>query len=194
MFTVTDEARVKHAWEADFILAPPRGAKPGDELPFDSVRAIPAMAGGAEIFPDEGLDYILNTFPRATQTVPTTLYMGLFSSQTAATVPANTAVLATATGVTELTSAGGYARTSIVNTLWGAPTTSGAGRRTTATAAVTWADSTGAYSGTVNGFFIGTAAAAGIAMFYANFSDTTAITVNAAGYSIRVTPFWHYDG
>jgi len=46
----------------------------------------------AEIFPNEGLDYILGVIPKA-GTTPTTLYLGLFTSQTASTVLTQTANL-----------------------------------------------------------------------------------------------------
>lgn len=151
----------------------------------------------AELFPDEGLDYILGVFPRQTQSPPASLNAGFFSSQTASTVPGRTAVLSTATGVTELTSAGGYARANITNGQWQAPATNGSGRRTSIAAnGVVFAESTGAYSATVNGFFISPASTigAGVALFYANFDDTTAITVNAAGFTVRLAPFWQFDG
>jgi hypothetical protein len=142
----------------------------------------------AENFADEGVDYILNTFPRATQAVPTTLYLGLFTSQTATTVPAPTAVLATATGVTEATGSG-YARQSIANTGWAAASGASGTRRTvgpqvtfTATAAL----------GPINGFFIATAATGGVALFYANFDDATAVTLQN-GDSLRVTPTWQLN-
>jgi len=54
----------------------------------------------AEIFPDEGLDLILSVIT-GNAAAPANLYMGLFTSQTASTVPARGAVLATQTGVTE---------------------------------------------------------------------------------------------
>jgi hypothetical protein len=139
----------------------------------------------------------LNVFPRQTQALPATLNAGLFSSQTATTVPARSAVLATQTGVTELTSAGGYGRASITNATWPAPASSGSGMRTTVAAnGVVFGESTAAFSAPVNGFFISPTAAigAGIALFYSNFSDDTAITVNAAGFTIRLAPYIHFDG
>ena len=151
----------------------------------------------AETFSDEGLQRILNIYPRTTTSPDTTLYLGLFTSQTASTAPAQTYTMgASPTGITEETSAGAYARTAVTAASWAAPTTSGAGDRTTTSSAISFAQSSGAYGATVNGFFITTASAAGagdVGIGAANFSDTTAITVNAAGFTIRITPFWHYD-
>ncbi len=172
----------------------------------------------AEIFPNESLAHMLEVFPRANTgafPVPTAYYMGLFSSQTASTVPSADATLTGGTTgtfttgsspVVELTSTGSYARATIgatagaLQTAFPTPVVSGSGMRTTMTApGISFAESTGAYSGAVNGFFIANAASStaqntGKAFFYSNFSDTTAVTVNAAGYTIRVAAYWHLDG
>jgi hypothetical protein len=150
------------------------------------------------------------TFP-----VPTALYMGLFTSQTASTVPSADATLTGAAGspytagtspVVEATSTGGYARATIganaaaLQAAWPTPVVSGSGMRSTmVTPGTSFAESTGAYSGAINGFFVANAASStgqntGKTFFYANFSDTTAVTVNAAGYTIRIAAFWHLDG
>lgn len=172
----------------------------------------------AEIFPNEGLAHLIEVIPRSNTTsfpVPTAMYMGLFSSQTASTVPSADATLtgggtapytSGTSPVVELTSTGSYARATIgataaaLQTAWPAPAVSGTGMRSTMVSpGVSFAESTGAFSGTVNGFFVTNAAAStgtntGKAFFYANFSDTTAITVNAAGYTIRIAAYWHLDG
>lgn len=186
--------------EAPFVLIPPRARvkrRRGDCVPFEGSRLLPPMAGGAETFSDEGLTRILNIYPRATVSPDTTLYLFLFTSQTASTVPAQTFTMgASPTGVTEETSAGAYARAAVASTAWGAPATSGSGDRTTTSSAISFATSSGAYGAVVNGFGLTTASAAGAGdtgIGAANFSDTTAITVNAAGFTIRITPFWHYD-
>lgn len=141
----------------------------------------------AEIFPDEGLNYLLNLLPRGTGSIPGTLYLGLFTSQTASTVPAGSAVLATPTGVTEATGTA-YARQSIASGSWGAIAASSSPvGRSTAAAQVTFpAVGSGAW-GTINGFFIATVLTAGVGIFYANFDDTTAI-VTAVNDIIKVTP------
>jgi hypothetical protein len=103
-------------------------------------------------------------------------------------------VLSTATGVTELDSTGGYARVEIQNTSWPAPADSGTGRRSTVVApGISFAESSGAFQAAANGFFIATASSGGVALYYSNFSDTTAVTVAAAGYTVRIAPYWHYD-
>lgn len=141
----------------------------------------------AEIFPDEGLDYILGVIPKA-GTTPTTLYVGLFTSQTATTVPGSTAVLATATGVTEA-SGSGYARQSIASGSWAAQSAATGGRKTVGPQ-VTFTAS-GAL-GPINGFFIASASSAGIAIFYTNFDDGVAVTLQS-GDSLRVTPTWQIN-
>lgn len=143
----------------------------------------------AEIFPDEGLDYILGVIPKA-GTTPATLYLGLFTSQTASTVPAANMVLATPTGITE---AGytSYARVSIASASWGATgaktSWSQTGRGTTA-AQVSCPAAGAAYATAINGFFIATALTGGICIFASNFDDTTAVATMAIGDVIRVTP------
>lgn len=146
----------------------------------------------AEVFPDEGLDYILGVIPKAGST-PATLYIGFFTSQTASTVPAGTAVLATGTGVTEATGTA-YARQSIASASWGAIAAGGGGRRTTA-GQVTFPTVGAGGWGTLNGFFIATTAGAGtgIAVYYANFDDLTAIP-SAVNDVIKVTPSWTATG
>lgn len=148
----------------------------------------------AEIFADEGLTQLLNHFPRQTVALPATCFAGLFTSQTATTVPARSAVISTSTGVTEATG-GGYARKAIANASWPAPASSGSGMRTTIAAnGVVMDESTAAYTvAVVNGFLVASALTGGIAYFYANFSDDSAITINAAGFTVRLAPFWHYD-
>lgn len=171
-------------------------APEGDRELFDRFlldrAGIPRVAGGAEIFPDEGLDHLLNKVPRATTAIQTAYFLGLFTTQTASTVPARTEALAGAL-VGEPT-AGAYARVSVANTDWAAIATSGAGRRTTS-AQKSFPASTGAW-GTINGFFLANQLAAGagsIALFFANFDDLASVNVNAAGYTIQITPFFHID-
>jgi hypothetical protein len=150
----------------------------------------------AEIFPNEGIDAILAIVPRGGATVANT-YMGLFTSQTSSTVPSADAVLNGGTGTSppvEVSNANAYARQTIAAASWGAPSTSGSGRRTTA-GQVSFAASTGSW-GTVTGFFLASSATigAGVAYYYANFSDGQSVAVNAAGYTLQITPFWHLDG
>jgi hypothetical protein len=143
----------------------------------------------SELFSDEGIDWLLSLAPRGTGTIPSTLYLGFFTSQTASTVPAGTAVLSTSTGVTEATGTA-YVRQAIANTSWAGivASTSPTGRKTTAAQVVFPAVGAGAW-GTLNGFFIATAATAGIGIFYANFDDTTAI-VTAVNDIVKITPTW----
>lgn len=138
----------------------------------------------AEIFPDEGLDLILSYIPKGTAP-PTTLYVGLFSSQTATTVPANTAVLATATGVTEVAGTG-YARQSIAAAAWAAQSAATGGRKTVGPQVTFTAG--GAWSA-ANGFFISDSLTGGKAFLYANFDDGVAVTLQN-GDTLKLTPTW----
>ena len=143
----------------------------------------------AEIYPNEGLDAIMAIFPKA-GSVLANLYLGFFTSQTPSTVPAATAVLATATGVTEATGTG-YARTAIPAANWGAQAAgSPDGRKTTASAVTTPTVGAGGW-GTVNGFFLADALTNGHAIFYANFDSGLAIPTSA-GDVITVTPFINF--
>ncbi len=142
----------------------------------------------AEIFVDEGLDFMLAIFPKNGANTGT-LYLGLFTSQTASTVPANNAVLgATPSGITEATFTS-YARQSIAAASWGANaalTTPVVGRKTTA-GQVTFPSVGATPGGAINGFFLASALTAGSLIFATNFDDLTAITP-ATGDIIRVTP------
>lgn len=149
----------------------------------------------ASIIPDEGRDYLLGIVPKA-GTTPATLYLGLFTSATASTVPAGTAVLATATGVTEA-GYSGYARVSVASTDWGAQAAdtiwSVAVRSVTASQkAFGAATATSAIA--INGFFLATALTGGIAIYYSNFDDTTAIASLAIGDVIKITPKFGQGG
>lgn len=144
----------------------------------------------AENFPDEGLDWILARLPKVTTTVAATLYLGLFTSQTASTVAGDSAVLSTSTGITEAAYTS-YARVAIASTDWGTTgdktAWSQSGRGTTATE-VSFPAATAAYATAINGFFLATASTAGVCLFASNFSDTTAISTMAIGDIIKITP------
>lgn len=154
----------------------------------------PRIGGSAEIAPDEGLDLLLGQQPLNSQAIVAPTFLGLFTSQSATTVPARTAVMATQTGVTEVPNAAAYARVSTANTDWAAIATNGAGRRTTS-AQKSFPESTASW-GTVMGFFDATIATVllGKAFFYANFDDAQSVGVNASGYTLRITPYWQLDG
>lgn len=147
----------------------------------------------AEIFPDEGLDYLLGVaFDAAAQ--DTTFYVGLFTSQTASTVPARTATGgASPNGWTEAAFTN-YARQAISSGGWGSPATNGSGRKI-AGPQVTF-PTVGASGATVNGFFIATNAASGAGdtvIFFANF-DSGVARVLVTGDIEKVTPSVQFDG
>jgi len=148
----------------------------------------------AEIFPDEGLDFILDTlFKGGTQ--DTSLYLGLFTSQTATTAPARTATGgASPSGWTEATGTS-YARQAIATGDWGAYATNGNGRKSACAQKTFPAAGAGGW-GTVNGYFIATNSASGAGdkvLLFANFDDGLAETINA-GTVIKVTPSVQMDG
>lgn len=176
------------------------------------------MTSLAENFTDEGLDRLHTFEPRASGTIDTTLYAAALTTAgfqtrnpsdvalSGTVVPNRTTVWSTdyqtvaasstrGAGGEPTIATGAYARVSMANTVWGAPSTSGSGRISTASQQ-SFAASTAAWSNTsVIGFAIVTASGAGsgVAYYYANFSDNSTVTVNATGITLQVTPFWQYD-
>ncbi len=147
----------------------------------------------AEIFPDEGLDYCLGVvFDALAQ--DTTFFVGLFTSQTASTVPARTATGgASPSGWAEATFTN-YARQAISSGAWGSPATNGSGRKITGPQ-VTF-PTVGASGNTVNGFFIATNSASGAGdtiIYFANF-DSGIARVLITGDIEKVTPSAQFDG
>lgn len=136
----------------------------------------------AEIFPDEGVDVVLEIFPRGGANLTTT-YLALFTAFTATTVGTSTS---TADSYTE-PSGGSYARVSVAAADWGAIAAGTGGRKTTA-AQKTFPTATAAW-GTVNGFWLANqlAATGDKCIYAANFDDATAAVVNS-GDVIKVTP------
>ena len=141
----------------------------------------------AEIFPDEGLDLILEIFPRGGTNLTTT-HLTLFTAFTASTVGSSTSV---ADNYTE-PSGGSFARQSIAAASWGAIAAGTGGRKTTA-AQVTFPTATASW-GTVNGFWLAnqSSATGDKCIFAANFDDTTAVTINTNDV-IKITPTIQYN-
>lgn len=149
----------------------------------------------AEIFTDEGLDYMLGVLFKA-GTVDTTLYVGLFTSQTASTVPARTATGgASPSGWTEMTaSSGTYARIAIATGDWGAAATNGSGRRIALSAAKQFTGFVGAAA--ANGFFLATNSASGAGdttLFFSNFDSGVARTLATVSDELNITPRVQFD-
>lgn len=147
----------------------------------------------SEIFPDEGLDYCLGVvFDALAQ--DTTFFVGLFTSQSATTVPARTATGgASPTGWTEANFTN-YARQAISAGAWGSPATNGSGRKIIGPQ-VTFPTG-GASGNTVNGFFIATNSASGAGdtvIYFANF-DSGVARVLVTGDIEKVTPAAQFDG
>lgn len=150
----------------------------------------------AEIFTDEGLDYLLGIAFKG-GTVDTTLYLGLFTSQTASTVPGRTATGgASPSGWTEMTaSSGSYARIAISTSDWGSPATNSNGRRIALSSAKQF---TGFVSGAAaNGFFIATSSASGVGdttLYFANFDSGAARSLASVSDTLSVTARAQFDG
>lgn len=145
----------------------------------------------SEIYPDEGLDYIMAIFPKNGANIAT-LYLGLFKSQTPATVPARTALLANQ-GVdwSEVTGVG-YGRIALAAATWGVQGTQGSGRKSTYPQQTFTA---GGLWDTANGFFIATTNDnTGKAICFANFDSGVARTLAVAGDTLKVTPTLEFDG
>jgi hypothetical protein len=142
----------------------------------------------AEIWPDEGLDLVLEIFPRGGTNLTTT-YIALFTSFTASTVGTSSQAADT---YTEPDFAS-YARQSIAAASWGAIAAGTGGRKTTA-GQVTFPTATGNSSASTKGFWIANqlSATGDKCILAANFDDTTAVTVNT-GDIIRVTPTAQYN-
>jgi hypothetical protein len=136
----------------------------------------------AERAPTEGLDWLLDTITAGT------LYLFLFTSQSATTVPAATAVLATGTGVTEA-SYPGYGRVAVAPGDWGAHSalSGGTGRQKSTAQKAFAALGSGASATTINGYGLATASSGGVAVGYANFAEG-AMTSLSEGDTPRVTP------
>ncbi len=150
----------------------------------------------AEIFPDEGLDYLLNIAVGG-GTPDTTLFLGLFTSQTPSTVPARTATGGAApSGWTEMAaSSGTYARQAVATSDWGAPATNGNGRRRTLSAPEVFSGFIGAAA--ANGFFLATnpqSEAGDTILYFANFDSLTARTFAALLDELNLTARIQFDG
>lgn len=155
----------------------------------------------AEIFPNEGLDYLLGIVPKG-GTSPANLYLFLFKGGTASTVPAATATIGTMGGTfAEVTTSDypGYARVAVASGDWGAAgsdTIWSQTVRAVTAAQKSFAAATSAAtpSAAINGFGLASASTAGVAVYYSNFDDTTGISSLALGDIIRVTPKFGLGG
>lgn len=151
----------------------------------------------AEIFPDEGLDYLLGITPKNGSNLATT-YLLLCTGATASTVPAANAVLSTYTGVAEagFTS---YARQSIAAASWGAvgaKTIWTQSARGVTAAQVSFPAAGAAYGTAINFFGLCDVSGHGSekGLFYSNFDDSTGIASLALGDVVKVTPTYGYLG
>lgn len=141
-----------------------------------------------EIFPNVGLQFLHDWFPRQAIAAPATLYVGLFTNFTATTVASHNAGIGS---IVEPTG-GAYQRMAIPAASWLAAASFSGGVIATG-AQVSFPETTAAYGPThaVNGYFLTDKASGSSALVaMANFSTDAAIIVNQAGIVIRVTPAW----
>lgn len=134
----------------------------------------------AEILPDEGLDVILGQFPGGATRL-STLYLGLFTSQTATTVITSGQTMA---NITETTYTN-YARQALAAATWGVPGAGTGGRKVTYPQ-VTF-PTVGTTGATINGFFVSDSPTGGKCIGQANFDDGLAVVL-ATNDVIKVTP------
>ena len=149
----------------------------------------------AENFTDEGLDYLLGIAFKG-GTVDTTLYLGLFTSASASTVPARTATGgASPSGWTEMTaSSGSYARIAIATSDWGSAGTNGSGRRIALSSAKQFTGFVSAAA--ANGYFIATNSASGAGdtiIGFSNFDSAAARSLASTSDQFNVTARIQFD-
>lgn len=141
----------------------------------------------SEVFPDEGLDAVLSVFPKNGANYAN-LWAGLFTGQSASAVMARTGTLSACIAEP---SGGSYGRQVVAASNWGAPSTSGNGRKVT-NAQITFPTATAPW-GTVNGFFLASASTAGLCIYQANFDDNTGNNIQTNDVQ-KVTPSMQFDG
>jgi len=170
-------------------------------------------------FPTEGLNYVLNVFPRGVNTIPANTYMGLFTTPWA-TITGSYTVNTTLSGGTAASAGPGafnvfeanftnYSRIAVPSGSWGSPvgvsfTVSGtvSGQATTTNSGYVFTNS--GTSTSVYGIFIastqptnastsgtGSGTNTPTVIWYAPFSDLQAVSL-AAGDSLTVTPTWQF--
>lgn len=138
----------------------------------------------AQMMPDEGLDVFLGQFPKNDVRL-TSVYLCLFSSQTASTVITHAQTMF---DITEAVFTN-YARQALATATWGAlaerPTNLG---RQTTYPQVTF-PTVGATGDTINGFFVSDilSTTGDKCVGQANFDDVTAVVLNTNDV-IKVTP------
>jgi len=153
----------------------------------------------ADIFPDEGLDALLAIVPKNGSNVAN-MFMGLFTAAGGTSVPASNATLAGLAGA----GTAGFAE--ISTTLWSTYTrqTHVSGSWGAQGASVVWTTTGRIVTGgqlafpapsspyapalPIAGFFLASLFSGGVAYYYSNFSDTTAIASLAIGDLVKVTP------
>lgn len=152
---------------------------------------VPRIAGGAEIFPNEGLDILLaqNGFQTG-GTAPANLYLCLFTAFSASSVGTSAGV---ADSFTE-PGAGGYVRETLSSASWGSIASTTSGRMVTGSQ-VSFPVATAPYGSAVNGYWFANqlSSTGDKCICAANFDDTTAVTINTND-QIKVTPTVIFGG
>jgi hypothetical protein len=152
-----------------------------------------------DIFPDEGLDYLLSIVPKNGAS-PSNLFMGLYTAAGGTSVPASNATLAGLAGAgtvgfaeVSATLWTTYTRQTHVSGSWGAQgasvvwTTTG---RIVTGGQLTFPAPSAPYAPAlpIAGFFLSNNYTTGVACYYSNFSDTNPIASLAIGDLVKVTP------
>jgi hypothetical protein len=153
----------------------------------------------ADIFPDEGLDYLLSIVPKNGAS-PANLFLGLYTAVGGTSVPGSANTLAQLAGLgtagfaeVSATQWASYTRQTHVAGSWGAQgasvvwTTTGrvvtGGQLAFLAPAAPYAP-----SNPIAGFFLASLITTGVAVYYSNFSDSSTIASLAIGDLVKVTP------
>jgi len=167
------------------------------------------------VFPQEGLNFLLNIVPRGSQAVTSGTYLGLFTTswgtvQGYGTANTNITLNSGTYPVTELAAVSGigYSRAFLASGTWGVPTAGttviGANtinvQQSTYGSAQTFTCQSGTWAN-INGIFIATMSGVGsasnpaaspipaVVLWYAPFADLGKVTL-ASGDSLSITPTW----
>lgn len=143
----------------------------------------------AETFTQDGLDYLYNAGFRDATAIAN-YYVGLFNSQTQATVPASTAS-GSGSGWTEVTaSSGTYARQPIIGASIPSAGNVGGSARGSTWPAVTFTGFTTNPASPINGFgiFSGSVASTASPLFFSNFDSGASRAMASTSDTLQVTP------
>ena len=152
----------------------------------------------ADLFPDEGLDYLLGIVPKNGTNLANT-FLGLYTAGGGTSVPGGLTLAAIGglgtSGYAEVSATqwASYTRQTHAAGSWGAAGASTiwstVGRKVDGSQ-MTFLAPAAPYSPTnpIAGFFLATAITGGVALYYSNFGDGSTIASLAIGDIVKVTP------